>query len=65
MKKPHYQWLCEEIEQALSESGEHRTPEQVAVYRARLRELIGRSQSHLQSYIRVLKTLETELRDQV
>lgn len=63
MNKPHYQWLCEEIEQALSESGQQQTPEEVALYRARLRELIGRAQSHLHGYVKTLKALEAELQD--
>ena len=61
MNKPHYSWLCEEIEQALSESESHVTPEAIVAYRRRLRELIGRATSHLQDSIKRMKDLEAEL----
>lgn len=57
MKKPHYQWLCEEIEQALSESELHVTPEAQAKYRRRLKELTGRATSHMQDYIKQMRVL--------
>jgi len=58
---PHYQWLCQEIEETLRLSGTQMTDEERAEYRARVRELIGRAQSHLQDSIAQMRAIEAEL----
>lgn len=57
----HYEWLCREIEDTLALSGTQETVEEEAAYKARLRELIGRSQHHLQDSIARMRAIEAGL----
>lgn len=57
----HYVWLCREIEDALALSGTQETAEEVAAYKARLRELIGRSLAHLQDSVARMRAIEAGL----